>query len=272
MTTYPYGYANPPQQLTLDQIFAKSSVALLHTEYQRRYRALMELGAGKIGVGGAGRSSAQQERVFLQRHHEVKSGGCCGYNGKRYALNTGMAHAAPPGRSFHETVVYGRAAAVDAIGDLKWMAVHCEAYGLEQATWGGEVWHFQFTEFPHSVSQWQAQGSPPPQKWNLPNEPKPPEPIPPTPIPPTPTPPTTKRKKGGVEMMILAHQSGSNSYWYSQDGGQSRQIVRDPKHIRTIVFSGAEDAVTGASITMNNWGTCSVMSVADLDAYLGKAT
>ena len=267
MTTYPYGYTSPPKQMSLDEIFARPQVMMLHTEYQRRFRALMEAGEGKLGIGGAGRSSTQQERVFLERHNVVASGGCCGYNGKRYQLKTGAAHAAPPGRSFHETVVYGYAAAVDAIGDLKWAALNCERYGLEQATWGGEVWHFQFTEFPHSVSQWQSQGSQPPQKWNLPNEPKPPEPIP---IPPLPV--VTQRKKGGVEMMLLAHQSGSNSYWYTQDGGQTRQIVRDPKHIRTIVFSGAEDAVTGTAITMNNWGTCSVMSATDLDLYLGKAT
>jgi hypothetical protein len=79
-----------------------------------------------------------------------------------------MAHAAPPGRSFHEQVVYGYSAAVDYVGDLKWFGLNCEAYGIEQATWGGEVWHGQFTEFPHSVSQWQAQGSPQPQKWALP--------------------------------------------------------------------------------------------------------
>jgi hypothetical protein len=244
---------------------------MLHSEYQRRFRAMMEAGKGKFSIGGAGRSSTQQERVFFERHYAVSSGGCCSYQGKRYQLKSGAAHAAPPGRSFHEQVVYGYSAAVDAIGDLKWAALHCEEYGLEQATWGGEVWHFQFTEFPHSVSQWKAQGSPPPQKWSFPNTPIPIPPTP-TPIPPTPTVPSKSRKKGAVEMMLLAHQSGSNSYWYSQDGGLTRQIVRDPKHIRSIVFSGAEDAVTGVQVSMNNWGTCSVLSDADLTAYLGKAT
>jgi hypothetical protein len=175
---YPYGYANPPAMVTLDQMRGKSPVALLHPEYWKRISGLMVAGGGRFGIGGAGRTTAQQERVFLERHHVVKSGGCCQYNGKRYALNTGMAHAAPPGRSFHETVVYGFSAAVDAIGDLKWAALNCEKYGLEQATWGGEVWHFQFTEFPHSVAQWQKAGSPQPQNWKLPgHQPKPPEPV-----------------------------------------------------------------------------------------------
>jgi hypothetical protein len=266
---YPDGYSTPPRMVLIDTVFARPSVVMLHPEYQRRWRGLMIASNGKLGIGGAGRSSAQQERVFLERHYKVTSGGCCAYKGQRYQLKAGAAHAAPPGRSFHEDVVYGGAAAVDAIGDLKWAALNCEAYGLEQATWGGEVWHFQFTEFPHSVTQWQAAGSPQPQKWVLPTDPRP-EPKPPEPTPPLP--PGTKRKKGGVEMMLLAHQSGSNSYWYSQDGGLSRQVVRDPKHIRSIVFSGVEDAVTGVPITMGNWGGCSLLSVADLDAYLGRAT
>ena len=48
---------------------------------------------------------------------------------------------------------------------------------------GGEDWHFQFTEFPHSVTSWKNAGSPPPSVWKLPNEPEPPQPEPPTPEP-----------------------------------------------------------------------------------------
>jgi hypothetical protein len=169
-TTFPDGYGNPPRQATIEQVFARSSVQMLHPEYQKRLKGLMIASGGKLGVGGAGRSTQQQESVFLQRHHQVSSGGCCVYQGKRYQLNTGMAHAAPPGRSFHETVVYGYSAAVDFVGDLRWFALNCERYGLEQATWGGEDWHGQFTEFPHSVAQWQKLGSPQPQKWVLPGQ------------------------------------------------------------------------------------------------------
>lgn len=168
---YPDGYATPPRMVPIETVFARPSVQMLHTEYQKRFRALMIAGEGRLGIGGAGRSSAQQERVFLERHNEVPTGGCCQWNGKRYQLKTGQAHAAPPGNSYHEDVVHGYAAAVDAIGDLKWAALHCEEYGLDQADWGGEVWHFQFTEFPHSVSAWRKQGSPQPQKWAPPPEP-----------------------------------------------------------------------------------------------------
>lgn len=168
---YPYGYRkNRPyaELLTLNQMRAKPSVAMLHSEYWKRASGLIVAGDGKIGIGGAGRTSAQQASVFLQRHHVVKSGGCCVYKGRRYQLNNGQAHVAPPGRSFHEPLVQGASAAIDAIGDLRWAALHCEKYGLEQATWGNEAWHFQFTEFPHSVLQWKAAGSPPPQNWKIP--------------------------------------------------------------------------------------------------------
>jgi len=170
---YPDGYATPPRMVPIETVFARASVMMLHPEYQKRWRGLMIAGEGRLGIGGAGRSSEQQKRVFLERHDKVASGGCCYYMGQRYQLKAGSAHAAPPGRSFHEDVVYGHAAAVDAIGDLKWAALHCEEYGLEQATWGGEVWHFQFTEFPHSVSSWLKAGSPPPTKWVLPGTPPP---------------------------------------------------------------------------------------------------
>jgi peptidoglycan hydrolase-like protein with peptidoglycan-binding domain len=201
---YPDGYSGLTK--TIDQVFARSSVKMLHPEYQKRWKGLMIASQGKLGVGGGGRSTEQQKRVFLERHQKVASGGCCSYQGLRYQIRTGMAHAAPPGRSFHEDIVYGGAAAVDAVGDLKWAAVNCEKYGLEQATWGGEVWHFQFTEFPHSVSQWLKLGSPQPQNWKIPST----TPVPP-PTPPT-TPPTTDWVAEGAKMATPPGTPNLNRY------------------------------------------------------------
>jgi peptidoglycan hydrolase-like protein with peptidoglycan-binding domain len=190
-TTYPDGYNSPPTQRTIEEVFARSSVKMLHPEFKNRWQALMIASEGKLGIGGAGRSTAQQQAVFLDRHYTVTSGGCCIWQGKRYQLKKGAAHAAPPLRSFHENIVQGWSAAVDAVGDLKWAALNCERFGLEQATWGGEVWHFQFTEFPHSVSAWIKAGSPPPQKWVLPAPPTTTPPPVTTPPPITTPPPTT---------------------------------------------------------------------------------
>jgi len=179
--TYPNGYSGG--RATIEQVFARKDVVMLHAEYQKRYRGLMIASKGLIGIGGAGRTTAQQEALFLSRHVKVGSGGCCTYKGQRYSLKHGYAHAAPPGQSFHEPVVQGKCAAVDAVGNLKWMALNCERYGLEQASWGNETWHYQFAEYPHSVAQWHKQGSPPPQKWTVPGSVTPPvtPPAPPTP-------------------------------------------------------------------------------------------
>jgi LysM repeat protein len=172
---YPDGYApNKPygRMATIDEVFARSSVKILHPEYQKRWRGLMIASVvdnvGKLGIGGGGRTTQQQEVIFFDRHNKVGSGGCCMYEGQRYQLKSGYAHASPPGLSFHEPIVQAGCAAVDAVGDLKWAALHCEAYGLAQASWGNELWHFQFHEFPNSVGAWKRSGSPAPQNWKMP--------------------------------------------------------------------------------------------------------
>lgn len=273
MTTYPDGYASPPAQKTIEQVFARASVQMLDPEYQKRWRGLMIASGGRLGIGGAGRSSAQQQRVFLERHNVVTSGGCCQWNGKRYQLKTGMAHAAPPGLSFHEDVVYGRAAAVDAVGDLKWAALNCEAYGLEQADWGGEVWHFQFTEFPRSVSSWRKQGSPRPQNWTLPGT---------TPTP-TPTPPSTSLPAmpttgAAREMYLIMKYGGTpDANWsgYYSDGNKRYQInatTGGMDHVARLVRAGAKDAKTNAVVSSTSWaGVSHTTNSTELTKYLGPA-
>jgi hypothetical protein len=112
-----------------------------------------------LGVGGAFRTEQEQLSLFLSRHNQVASGGCCGYNGKRYAVVAGMAHAAPPYRSYHEgTVNVGgvlRGVALDMVGwENGWMEKHIAAYGMRSfASLSGsmkEPWHLQPVEFPTS--------------------------------------------------------------------------------------------------------------------------
>jgi hypothetical protein len=165
---YPFGYGDWAARVTLDTLFEKETVRKLHPEYRRRLKSLLVKGGGRFGIGTGWRSSDVQKSIFLARHYKVASGGCCRYGNARYQLKKGVAHAAPPGSSFHEAVVHGWASAIDAIGDINWLAQNCEAYGLEQATWGNEDWHYQFTEFPHSVTQWRAAGQPAPKTWSIP--------------------------------------------------------------------------------------------------------
>lgn len=179
-TTYPYGYGNPPQRLTMADLETKATVRNAHPEFWRRLRAMLIAGDGRLGIGTLWRSSDLQRDVFLQRHSPVASGGCCSYDGGRYALDPGNAHAAPPGRSFHEGIMNGTAAALDAIGDLVWMHANEAAYGFKDfRNVGNEPWHLQFVELPNSVSAWIKAGSPEPTIWTLPAEPTPPTPTPP---------------------------------------------------------------------------------------------
>ena len=155
MTTYPFGYRGA--KLTLEQMARQPIVAGMDPEFQRRVFAMMEHAAGvgkSLGIGGAKRSSASQLAGFLQRHDVVKIGGCCKYQGKRYALKKGRAHMAPPGLSYHEeTTPDGKCLAADMIGDLGWMKANCGLFGLREfSKVGNEPWHVQPSEIPGARS------------------------------------------------------------------------------------------------------------------------
>lgn len=123
----------------------------LEDEFARRLLAAMDasIAAGTpFGIGSSLRREEQQLSLFLSRHHEVKIGGCCVYNGKRWRLNRGAAHAAPPGRSMHEdtTLPTGECLATDTVGKSgwEWLKVHAAEYGL-RSFWNvnNEPWHVQ---------------------------------------------------------------------------------------------------------------------------------
>jgi hypothetical protein len=153
MNRYPYGYTTPPLQLTIPELETRITWRKLDPEFRRRLEAMFAAAhdAGvSLGIGGGWRSSEVQRATFLARHVVVTSGGCCTYEGKRYALKPGVAHAAPPMSSYHEsTQADGDALAADLIGDLLWMNVHCGEFDLIH--FGGvnrEPWHVQPVEIP----------------------------------------------------------------------------------------------------------------------------
>ena len=132
------------------------------------------IAAGRpVGIGSSVREDGAQERLFLARHHEVATGGCCAWNGKRWALNKGMAHAAPPGRSYHERCTPdGKCLAIDAIGDLKFLAENCAAYGLNEASGvNNEPWHVQPAELPRARRLYVPAIMHPLKPWPLPEGP-----------------------------------------------------------------------------------------------------
>jgi hypothetical protein len=153
MQTYLFGYGTPPARLPLHEMAKRPTWSKLDAEFRRRLVALFDAAkdAGTdLGIGGGWRSSAVQRATFLDRHTVVTSGGCCVFEGKRYALKPRTAHAAPPGRSYHEEAQDdGDALAADLIGDLVWMNRNCQRFGLVH--FGGvnrEPWHVQPIEVP----------------------------------------------------------------------------------------------------------------------------
>jgi len=161
VTTYRWGYST--QRLTLAEMETRWTWINVHPEVRRRAVALMDAShaAGRdLGIGEGARNTQAQLAEFLRRHREVSSGGCCRWDGKRWALKPGMAPIAPPGFSNHEDGVYeGDAIAIDFVGwEDHWFDANCEEFGIKN--FGGaigpgvnnEEWHGQPLEFPNSRS------------------------------------------------------------------------------------------------------------------------
>lgn len=151
--TYRFGYG--PARLTLREMRKQPTIATLDPEFWRRLARLMREArkAGRdVGIGGAARTSAQQELVFRQRHVEVVAGGCCTWGGKRWAKKANVAHAAPPGRSYHEpTTPVGGVLAVDVVGwEDGWVGLNCLRYGLRDLRSEKEPWHLSPADLPAS--------------------------------------------------------------------------------------------------------------------------
>jgi hypothetical protein len=169
---YPVGYSGK----TVDRagLEAWSEWRMLDPEYQRRALAIMDAAAADgrpLGIGSVFRTFARQEQLFLNRHRVVASGGCCSYQGKRWELNKGTAHAAPPGQSYHEaTTPDGKALAVDFIGDLRYLAEHGQTYGIiEFSKVNREPWHGQPADIPKGRSLYRPDRHHPLSRWPLPS-------------------------------------------------------------------------------------------------------
>lgn len=150
--TYPQGYNGARK--TLDELNQVWGWKMLHPEVQRRLIGLFDYSQAygtDVGIGGGARSREAQLGVFLQRHVQVTAGGCCLFEGRRYALKAGAAHAAPPDGSYHETgCTDGFAVAADLIGDLGFVKARAAQFGLTEFSSLKEPWHVQPAEFPRS--------------------------------------------------------------------------------------------------------------------------
>lgn len=168
---------------TRAELFQWSHWINLDAEMQRRVLAILDASwdAGSpLGIGEIFRSFATQESGFLSRHHEVATGGCCTYNGKRYQLNPNTAHMAPPYRSYHEaTTRLQKALAIDFTGGLKFLDANGAKYGLKDfSDINNEPWHGQPAEIPNSRARYVLATMDPLKPFALPSGPAPaPQPI-----------------------------------------------------------------------------------------------
>lgn len=166
--TYPFGYAG--RRLTLEELRRQSGWNLLNAEVCRRLLALFDRAQDEgtdLGIGGGWRSSQVQERTFRQRYLIGACPGDVRWQGMCWHLKPGMAPAAPPGLSYHESMPDGFALAADLIGDLSWAHSVCLEVGLRHfANVNNEPWHFQPVEVPTSRRQWNGETL---RRWPIPN-------------------------------------------------------------------------------------------------------
>lgn len=171
--TYVIGYSGTV--VSRSRFLKWKHVTSMVPEFGRRVVALIDasiLAGTPVGIGSSFRSHEGTESLFLQRHHVVEPNerGCCTYNGVRYALNKGMAHAAPPGRSYHEdnTTPDGVLAA-DLIGRLSFVTKNASKFGLKEfSKIGNEPWHVQPIEIPTPRRLFRLDRDMPLKTWDLP--------------------------------------------------------------------------------------------------------
>lgn len=185
--TYRWGYQST--RLTETELLVKWSWANVHPEMQRRALACANEAQDSgfdLGFGEGARNPVQQLAEFFRRHNQVSSGGCCTWEGKRYALKPGMAPISPPGYSNHDDDIYeGCALAIDFVGwENHWFDANCERFGIKNFGGligpgvNGEEWHGQPLELPNSradVTRYFANGGKL-KTWPLPGNPPSPTP------------------------------------------------------------------------------------------------
>ena len=160
MRLFPSGYAGAEVKIAAMRL--RADVRALDPEMKRRVfrlmRHLARLGI-PYGIGGGGRSTAEQLKGFLERHYEDDDGPFW-WDGRRWSRYSWAAPMAPPGLSFHEqTPPYG-ACAVDTVPAHSWKQANYIAalFGLQHFDDDEmeEPWHVHPLEVPRSRSTYNA--------------------------------------------------------------------------------------------------------------------
>ena len=156
--TYLFGYSG--NRYTVEQLETFDTWNKVHPEVRRRVLAMVD-GAAKagydLGIGSGWRSDKTQLALFLSRYYVVSCevGYDVRYDGKCWRKKAGVAPAAPPGRSYHESSdPMGYALAVDMLNvqpAIDWANAMDGFYWLKDfEAVNGEQWHYQPIEIPNS--------------------------------------------------------------------------------------------------------------------------
>lgn len=124
-----------------DRAQSKSDPGGFTPEFRRRLNSMMQANPRITVTGGSYRSHQDQINLFLSRYVENPNGNKS-WNGKRWSLKKGMAPAATPGMSLHES---GQAADLGPSSEWAWIAANAEKYGLDIKSGLSikEPWHVQ---------------------------------------------------------------------------------------------------------------------------------
>lgn len=157
-TTYLFGYSG--RRYTLEQLNTFETWNKVHPEIRRRVIAMVDMARSlgyDLGIGNGWRSETVQRNTFLNRYVVVPCDGSYNvrWEGKCWKLKPGMAPAAPPGNSYHEsTDPLGYALAVDLLNyqpAIGWAVANDTQFHLKDfGQINAEPWHYQPIEIPNS--------------------------------------------------------------------------------------------------------------------------
>lgn len=150
-TSVPIGYGNETKPRS--QLESSSTFSNLHPTFKQRLLRMISDNPA-VGIGEGFRTSAQQERMFLDRYRPTSEKTDIYWRGSYWRKVKG-ANAAPPGRSMHEIGL-----AADLVGDVDWVVKNASKYGLKTYEKLGEPWHIQPADLPGSRAEYEKGGAP----------------------------------------------------------------------------------------------------------------
>lgn len=248
--TVPYQYGSA--RLTIEALRTKTTFARLDPEFQRRLVAMFIAANGQVGLGTGWRDPVAND-VEVRRRQAIRAAG---------------GHAAPMQISTRTWHCATPAQGADLVGDLRWVATHCDAFRLRTfAAVNGEPWHVACVETPTRRNDGQQFHVPP---FPLPSNVTPPV-VPEVPHPSAGFPPfdpahgqwslwplaTKPTLRVGARGDAVKYLQGVLKLKASQqvtvDGGFGQQTLRAVKNAQAFLrlpITGVVDARTWAVIDM----------------------